>query len=253
MVCAHAAVLEQAVPHPPVQRIEVLDAHTRLRATEELAPLDRGFGNSILGRIASLDAEAHVTEDHVGDLVGRYEHRPVTEGRLGLAPAVEGDAAQLAVPGVVVEHHAVRRAVPDDDRLVRVLALDVQPNGLASRLAWQRQRAGDAVRAGGQIDCPGLALLVPQGVEGLLERHGVVGFAVARGVEVPLDVGPTLKRTDALSTLDRRVQNPDECGQRQANHIGTASAVDLHGTSSVVTRGVFGHLDSSRRLTRRLR
>jgi hypothetical protein len=198
------------MPHPPVQRIEVLDAHTRLGAAEEPAPLDRGFGNSILGRIARLDAEAHVTEDHVGDLVSGDELRPVAEGRLGLAPSVEGDAAQLAVPGVVVEHHAVRRAVPDDDRLVRIFALDVQPNGFASRLAWQRQRAGDAVHACGQIDCPGLALRVPQGVEGLLERHGVVGFAVARGVEVPLDVGPARKWTDAVFTPGRRFEDSDE-------------------------------------------
>src|ERR1039458_4953607 len=127
---AHAdmAVLEARVPHPPIQRIEVLDADARFGTTDKLATQHQAFRNAIA--FTGLDAELHPFEHHVGITERGGKRFSVEDGVLCPVPAVQRQPHHPRVPGAVIEYPALRRSIPRNDSSRWVFTDNAYAHGL---------------------------------------------------------------------------------------------------------------------------
>ncbi|OPZ84775.1 MAG: hypothetical protein BWY76_01705 [bacterium ADurb.Bin429] len=139
----------------------------------------------------------HVFEDHVGGLVVGREGITVGEGDGGFAPAIEGEAADFRVPGVVFEDDAILLAIPREDGGGGIFPDDGDAQALMMGAAFGADGLRDAIRAGGEVE-DAVLLMVAQFIKRFLDGGGVIGDAVAYRAIVRLHVLPTGEGADEL-------------------------------------------------------
>ena len=199
---AGVTVLEQRIPNPDVERVEVSQSDSGLRVSQKARAPDAGFRKATALE-AAVDAIFHIYEAVIGILIAGVEmwlsHVPgLLHCNRGAALAIEGQPDESGIGDAVQPHHCARGlAVPDNGRTGRIFAHDAhvdvrrQNQGLRDPVNSARKKQYRRVIGLSEFIQPALN-------RERVIRHAVGGCSIGR-----LHVRPARERSHELVALNR--------------------------------------------------